>query len=333
MSESLRGRTSRAGGARKTSKAQRGKAQRGKAQRGKVSRGTAARIGVASVDAWPWRPHGRNPGYTPRTSCGLTAYERVLDRAGFAPVAGIDEAGRGACAGPLVVAAVVLRPGGRAAVPGLADSKELTPAAREDVYQRLVKVAFDWHVVVIPSTDIDRLGLHVCNVAGMRRALAGLHCKPGFVLTDGFAVRGLGAPSLAMWKGDQVAGCVAAASILAKVTRDRIMTDLDERHPQYGFARHKGYCTTDHREALMEHGPSASHRFSYVNVIEAARAHGLAAMVPAQGVPVDGVPGDEAAEGLDDVPAEMLDDATAEMLEPDSADGEPVLSTGVLRVG
>jgi ribonuclease HII len=300
VSESLRGRTSRAGGARKDSKT----------QRGRVSRGKAARAGLASAEAWPWRPHGRNPGYTPRTSAGLAAYERVLDRAGFTPVAGVDEAGRGACAGPLVVAAVVLRPGARAMVPGLADSKELTPAAREAVYQRLIKAAYDWHVVVIPSTDIDRLGLHVCNVAGMRRALAGLHCKPGFVLTDGFAVRGLGTPSLAMWKGDQVAGCVAAASILAKVTRDRIMTDLDERHPQYGFARHKGYCTTDHRDALMAHGPSASHRFSYVNVIEAARAHGLAAALPAQDMPGVDVPDGEIPDG-----------------------GEPVLSTGALHVG
>ncbi|MGH3155594.1 MAG: ribonuclease HII [Streptosporangiaceae bacterium] len=234
---------------------------------------------VRPAPARPW-PGGRNPGYTPRTSSGLAAYERALIRAGFAPVAGIDEAGRGACAGPLVVAAAVLRPDGKAPVPGLADSKELTPAAREEVYRHLVKMAFDWHVVVIPPGDIDRLGLHVCNVTGMRRALAGLRCKPGFALTDGFPIRGLGVPSLAMWKGDQVAACVAAASILAKVTRDRIMTDLDEWHPQYGFARHKGYCTTDHRQALTQHGPCPVHRFSYVNVIEAARARGAAASPP-----------------------------------------------------
>jgi ribonuclease HII len=216
----------------------------------------------------------------------------VLVRAGLTPVAGIDEAGRGACAGPLVVAAAVLGPDGRTSIPGLADSKELQPAAREEVYQRLVRTAFAWHVVVIPSDEIDRLGLHVCNVTGMRRALAGLRCRPGFVLTDGFPVRGLGVPSLAMWKGDQVAACVAAASILAKVTRDRIMTDLNERHPLYGFARHKGYCTQDHREALMDHGPCPSHRFSYVNVIEAARAHGSlrSVPVPSQAAVADGEP-------------------------------------------
>ncbi len=318
MTESLRGRTSRAGGARKSTKGPRGK---------------AARAGLADANAWPWQPHGRNPGYTPRSSSGLAAYERVLDRAGFAPVAGIDEAGRGACAGPLVVAAVVLRPGGRGAVPGLADSKELTPAAREEVYQRLVKVAFDWHVVVIPSTDIDRLGLHVCNVAGMRRALAGLACKPGFALTDGFAVRGLSTPSLAMWKGDQVAGCVAAASILAKVTRDRIMTDLDERHPLYGFARHKGYCTTDHRDALMAHGPCASHRFSYVNVIEAARAHGMAGTLPAQRVPSDEAAGDELPDGDVFAGEVAVQPGLEGALEAGGDDGEPVLSTGMLHVG
>jgi ribonuclease HII len=195
-------------------------------------------------------------------------------------VAGIDEAGRGACAGPLVVAAVVLRPDAKAPVPGLADSKELVPAAREEVFQLLVRAALSWHVVVIPPGEIDRLGLHVCNVAGMRRAMAGLRRRPAFVLTDGFPIRGLGVPSLAMWKGDQVAACVAAASILAKVTRDRIMTDLDERHPLYGFARHKGYCTPDHKEALMQHGPCVSHRFSFVNVIEAARCHGATPALP-----------------------------------------------------
>jgi ribonuclease HII len=236
---------------------------------------------------WFQQPRRRHPGYTPRVSNGLAAYERVLSRAGLAPVAGIDEAGRGACAGPLVVAAAVLPPDGRAPIPGLADSKELQPAAREAVYQHVIRVAFAWHVVVIPPGEIDRFGLHVCNVTGMRRALAGLRCQPGYVLTDGFPVRGLGVPSLAMWKGDQSAACVAAASILAKVTRDRIMTDLDERHPLYGFARHKGYCTPDHQEALRDHGPCPVHRFSYANVIEAIRARAEARAVPP---PVPAVP-------------------------------------------
>jgi ribonuclease HII len=198
----------------------------------------------------------RPVGYTPRRDCGLAGYERILARAGLAPVAGIDEAGRGACAGPLVVAAAVLRPARSAeipGVPGLADSKALSAQAREDAYRQIMDAALDWSVVIIPPGDIDRLGLHVCNVSGMRRALAGLSGKPGYVLTDGFPVRGL-------------AVCVAAASVIAKVTRDRLMRGLHADYPVYGFARHKGYSTPSHMKALAEHGPCAEHRHSFVNV-------------------------------------------------------------------
>jgi ribonuclease HII len=216
----------------------------------------------------------RHPGYTPRRGCGLTGYERILARAGLAPVAGIDEAGRGACAGPLVVAAVTLDPRRRSGLDGVADSKALTAAARETAYREIVARALAWHVVVIPSGDIDALGLHVCNVTGMRRALAGLGSRPGYVLTDGFPVRGLAVPALAMWKGDEVAACVAAASIVAKVTRDRIMKDLHQQYPQYGFARHKGYSTPSHMAALTEHGPCPEHRTSFANVVEVIRSRG-----------------------------------------------------------
>ena len=208
----------------------------------------------------------RHPGYTPRNAAGLTGYERVLARAGLSPVAGIDEAGRGACAGPLVVAAVAFEPRRLSALRGVADSKALTAKAREKAYDEVVATALAWHAVVIPSTEIDELGLHVCNIAGMRRALAGLACQPAYVLTDGFAVRGLGVPALAMWKGDEVAACVAAASVVAKVTRDRIMRDLHLRYPEYGFARHKGYSTPAHMRALNTHGPCPEHRHSFVNV-------------------------------------------------------------------
>ena len=203
------------------------------------------------------------PSYTPRRDAGLAAYEHALARAGLAPVAGIDEAGRGACAGPLVVAAVVLDRTAIKRVGALADSKLLSPAAREDAYANIVKHALDWHVTTIPHTDIDALGLHVCNVAGMRRACAGLRRRPEYVLTDGFPVQGLGTPALAMWKGDRVAASVAAASIVAKVTRDRMMRELDERYPVYGFCRHKGYVTGEHLRALAQHGPSPVHRRSF----------------------------------------------------------------------
>jgi ribonuclease HII len=225
-------------------------------------------------DAGDGRIGRRYPGYTPRRDGGLGAYEVVLARAGFAPVAGIDEAGRGACAGPLVVAAVVLDPARIRRIRGLADSKLLTAAAREEAYAEVLRWAIDWHVVVIGSDQIDATGLHVCNVAGMRRAFAGLRCQPGYVLTDGFPVRGLPVPALAVWKGDRVTASVAAASVVAKVSRDRMMRDLHERYPLYGFDRHKGYNTDEHVRALTEHGPCPVHRYSFVNVNRAVAASG-----------------------------------------------------------
>ena len=232
----------------------------------------------------------------PRTvvhrAAGLWALERALQRRGFARVAGADEAGRGACAGPLVVGAVVLPPGRRGEIDELNDSKLLTAAARERVYDQVVRRAEAWSVVIIPPAEIDSRGLHVCNLAGMRRAFAGLAVRPDYVLTDGFKVDGLGAPGLAVWKGDQVAACVAAASVVAKVTRDRIMQGLHATYPVYGFDEHKGYSTPDHTAALATHGPCAVHRFSYANVAAVRRpaqrrgnvgvAPGEAARVPAQ---------------------------------------------------
>jgi ribonuclease HII len=211
-------------------------------------------------------------GSTVRRDAGLYGYERALARRGLWPVAGADEAGRGACAGPLVVAAVVLPEGKRGQVPGLADSKLLTPLARERVYAQVVRRALAWSAVVIPPGDVDRIGLHVSNVTGMRRALARLAVTPAYVLTDGFPVPGLDVPGLAVWKGDRVAACIAAASVVAKVTRDRMMVELHDRFPAYGFDEHKGYVTPEHQAALRRHGPCPEHRHSYVNVRGALRA-------------------------------------------------------------
>jgi ribonuclease HII len=201
-----------------------------------------------------------------RREGGLYALERALQRRGFRHVAGADEAGRGACAGPLVAAAALLPEGKRGEIEGLADSKLLTPAARERVYDQVVRRALAYAVVVVPPGDVDSRGLHVCNLSAMRRALASLTVRPDYVLTDGFRVDGLGVPGLAVWKGDMVAACVAAASVLAKVTRDRIMVELDGTFPDYGFALHKGYVTPEHSAALVRHGPCREHRFSYANV-------------------------------------------------------------------
>jgi ribonuclease HII len=203
-------------------------------------------------------------------AAGLYGYERALERCGLAPVAGADEAGRGACAGPLVAAAVILAPGRRGEIADLADSKLLTPAVRERVHDRVLERARAVATVVVPPGEIDRLGLHRCNVAALRRALAQLGVPPAYVLTDGFAVAGLGVPGLAIWKGDRVAGCIAAASVIAKVTRDRIMCRLDECYPEYGFAGHKGYVTAEHAGALERYGPCPEHRHSYVNVAAVA---------------------------------------------------------------
>lgn len=208
-----------------------------------------------------------------RRDGGLYALERALQRRGFRHVAGADEAGRGACAGPLVAAAAILPEGRRGEIDGLADSKLLTPASRERVYEEVVARALAYSVVVIPAAEVDARGLHVCNLAAMRRALASLATPPEYVLTDGFGVDGLDVPGLAVWKGDQVAACVAAASVLAKVTRDRIMVELDETFPGYGFAEHKGYITTEHSAALRERGPCPEHRFSYVNVAAVSGRH------------------------------------------------------------
>lgn len=216
-----------------------------------------------------------------RRSTGSWALQAALHRRGLGPVAGVDEAGRGACAGPLVVASCVLRPSDARVLEGLTDSKLLTAPARERFYQLLIARAVDRCVVVVPPAELDALGVHVANIEGMRRAVAGLSVHPGYVLTDGFRVPGLTAPSMAVLGGDRAAACVAAASVLAKVTRDRIMADLDERLAVYGFAEHKGYCTPEHAAALDEYGPSAEHRYSYLNVLVAALRRGLS--LPSRG--------------------------------------------------
>lgn len=206
----------------------------------------------------------RPPRLVVRRDGPLGGYESALARAGFPLVAGADEAGRGACAGPLVVAACILAPGRR--IDGLDDSKLLTASVREDLYGKIVRRALAYSIVTISCTEIDRYGLHVANLAGMRRAIGTLMPAADYAITDGFPVPGLPVPSTAVWKGDATVACVAAASILAKVTRDAIMTRMHDRWPEYDFARHKGYITPVHTAALTAHGPCPEHRRRYVNV-------------------------------------------------------------------
>ncbi|MEZ0385036.1 ribonuclease HII [Mycobacterium sp. pW045] len=208
------------------------------------------------------------PAWPPRTvirrSPGLRTLESALYRSGLGPVAGVDEVGRGACAGPLVVAACVLGPGRPAALAALDDSKRLTANAREQLFPLIRRHALAYHVVFIPPADVDARGVHVANIEGMRRAVAGLALRPGYVLCDGFRVPGLPMPSLPVIGGDGAAACIAAASVLAKVSRDRYMATLDD--PGYGFADHKGYSTAAHTAALAALGPCGHHRYSFSNV-------------------------------------------------------------------
>jgi ribonuclease HII len=210
-----------------------------------------------------------------RKDAGIYAYEASLRRGGFDLIAGADEAGRGACAGPLVAGAVILRPGRSGEIRGLADSKLLTPAARERVYAEITAKALAWSVVSVEADECDTLGMHQADLAGLRRALLRLRPAAEFSLTDGFSVDGLGMPSLAIWKGDRVAACVAAASVVAKVTRDRIMTSWHDELPNYAFDIHKGYCTPLHQERLEEHGPSSIHRMCFDNVRRTIKVNAL----------------------------------------------------------
>ena len=195
--------------------------------------------------------------------------EDRLIASGATRIAGVDEAGRGACAGPLVVAAVVLKDILSPVLAGVADSKKLTPARRDALFDLIIEQSIAYSIISIEPGEIDEIGLHRCNLEGMRRAVSSLNCEIDYVLTDGYSIDGLVAPNLAVWKGDSVTKSIAAASILAKVYRDRIMVDLDREYPGYGLADHKGYVTATHQAAIESIGVTSIHRKSYANVARA----------------------------------------------------------------
>ena len=196
----------------------------------------------------------------------MAAIESQLIDAGISPLAGVDEAGRGACAGPLVIASVILHDPFAEDLAAVRDSKDVSEKERENLYELLVEKAAAISTIIVPPSDVDARGVHAANLDGMRRAVQGLSITPAYVLTDGYVIDGLGIANLAVWKGDQVAHCISAASIVAKVTRDRIMRELDIQYPQYGFAKHKGYITASHTKALDTHGPCTEHRRSFSNI-------------------------------------------------------------------
>ncbi len=196
----------------------------------------------------------------------MKVIEQLLIQAGISPIAGVDEAGRGACAGPLVIAAVVLSDPFAPELESVRDSKEISENRRDEVFELIQSIAASISVVIVPAEEVDARGVHAANLDGMRRAVQGLSVAPSYVLTDGYAIEGLAIPNVAVWKGDQVVTCISAASIIAKVTRDRIMRKLDTQFPDYGFAKHKGYITKVHTESLQEHGPCIEHRRSFANI-------------------------------------------------------------------
>ena len=192
--------------------------------------------------------------------------EQTLFNAGIVNVAGVDEAGRGPCAGPLVVAAVILKDPFSNELSQVKDSKELTEAKREQLFEIIIENCIDYNIIEITPDEIDQLGLHKCNIEGMRRAVMGLKTSAEYVLTDGYPIPGLTIPNLSVWKGDKVAISISAASILAKVYRDRIMIELDKKYPNYGLASHKGYITALHTDAIKKYGVLPIHRKSFANI-------------------------------------------------------------------
>jgi ribonuclease HII len=188
-------------------------------------------------------------------------YERLLWASGLRYVAGVDEAGRGAWAGPLVAAAVIMPP--RPRVSGVVDSKLLTAKRRQELFARITSVALAWAVAVVTVEHIAQLKVGKAVRRAMLDTLAQLQPPPQYVLIDGRDLPELSIPALAIPDGDARCYSIAAASIVAKVWRDRLMEELDRQFPAYGFARHKGYGTREHWQALCEHGPCAAHRLGF----------------------------------------------------------------------
>jgi ribonuclease HII len=187
--------------------------------------------------------------------------ENALRRMGFVYVAGCDEVGRGCLAGPVVASAVVLNPDRY--IPRICDSKTVTAPERDRLYERITREAICWSVVGVEPTEIDRINIHQASLRAMQRAVMALAPLPDMVLVDAFRVPDLPMAQRGVVHGDTRCTAIAAASIVAKVTRDRAMLELHGRDPRYGFDRHKGYATRDHLDAVSRFGYSDAHRRSF----------------------------------------------------------------------
>jgi ribonuclease HII len=191
----------------------------------------------------------------------MRTLENAMRRVGFVHVAGADEAGRGCLAGPVVAGAVVLHPDRR--IPGVCDSKLVAAAERERLYDVIAREAVTWAVAEADPAEIDRINIHQASLRAMQRAILRLAPLPDLVLVDAFRVPDLPMAQRGVVHGDRRCAAIAAASIMAKVTRDRLMVALHERDPRYGFDRHKGYATADHLDAVARFGYSEIHRRSF----------------------------------------------------------------------
>lgn len=198
----------------------------------------------------------------------MLSLEWSLRDRGYTAVAGVDEVGRGALAGPLVTAAVILAPD--APIPGLRDSKELDAGRREELDVQIRERAVAWAVGEAGPDEIDRMGIQLANMTALRRALDALSVCCDFVLADAFELKGLDMPCLGITRGDKRSASIAAASVVAKVARDRMMSLAASEHPGYGFERHVGYGCAEHMHALARLGPSPIHRRSFAPVRHAA---------------------------------------------------------------
>jgi ribonuclease HII len=194
----------------------------------------------------------------PRASRAL---ENVARRLGYVHIAGVDEVGRGCLAGPVVAGAVVLH--ADRYVAGVADSKVLSAEQREGLFAPIIAASVCWHVAIVAPDEIDRLNIHRASLEAMRRAILALSPLPGFILVDGFRLPNMTIAQRAVIGGDRRCTAVAAASILAKVTRDRLMMQLHAEDPRYGFDRHKGYATREHLDAVGRFGYSSVHRRTF----------------------------------------------------------------------
>jgi len=199
----------------------------------------------------------------------MLSYERAARENGFSTIAGVDEAGRGPLAGPVMAAAVILPE--NYYLPGLNDSKKVSPAKREELYLAITKTARAWSVAVGEVAEIDNYNILVASKLAMQRSLASLAVAPDFVLIDALELGGLPVSQLGIVGGDRFSLSIAAASIIAKVTRDRWMCEMDKVFPGYGFAVHKGYPTALHRRAIAELGPCVMHRKSFLLLSEEKR--------------------------------------------------------------